>query len=155
MNKGIFWFRRDLRLADHPALERACQSHDELLLVYVDADAGQTAHASRAWLRRSLELLGEDIRRRGGQLHVLAGDPESLIPALATSTGATAVHISALHEPDADARDARIAAKLADQGISMRRAGGRLLTDADAVLTQSSTPFRVFTPFHKLSLIHI
>ena len=149
MNKGIFWFRRDLRLADHPALERACQSHDELLLVYVDADAGQRHDASRAWLRRSLELLGEDIRQRGGELHVLAGDPETLIPALAKAAGATAVHISALHEPDADARDARIAATLASHGIAMRRAGGRLLTDADAVLTQSATPFRVFTPFHK------
>ncbi len=149
MNHGIFWFRRDLRLVDHPALERACQSHDALLLVYVEADAGQPDDASRAWLRRSLELLGEDIRARGGELHVLAGDPEILIPALAVDAGAAAVHISALHEPDADARDARIAATLAGHGIAMRRAGGRLLTDADAVLTQSSTPFRVFTPFHK------
>ena len=31
MNRGIFWFRRDLRLADNPALERACRSHDELV----------------------------------------------------------------------------------------------------------------------------
>ena len=83
MNTGLFWFRRDLRLADHPALERACQSHDALLLVYVDADARQPHDASRAWLRRSLELLGDDIRQRGGELHVLAGDPETLIPALA------------------------------------------------------------------------
>ncbi|MEF9978060.1 MAG: deoxyribodipyrimidine photo-lyase [Thermomonas sp.] len=149
MNRGLFWFRRDLRLADHPALERACQSHDALLLVYVDDDAQGVFDASRAWLRHSLELLGEDIRQRGGELHVLVGDPEALIPALAVETGATAVHISALHEPDTDARDARIAATLAGQGIAMRRASGRLLTDADAVLTQSSTPFRVFTPFHK------
>ena len=149
MTRGIFWFRRDLRLADHPALERAIQSHHALLLVYVDNAADNVYDASRAWLRRSLERLAEDIRARGGELHVLAGDPETLIPTLAVETGATAVHISSLHEPDADARDARIAATLASHGIAMRRAGGRLLTDADAVLTQSSTPFRVFTPFHK------
>ena len=149
MTQAIFWFRRDLRLADHPALERAIQSHHALLLVYVDNAADNVYDASRAWLRRSLERLAEDIRARGGELHVLAGDPESLIPTLAVETGATAVHISSLHEPDADARDARIAATLASHGIAMRRAGGRLLTDADAVLTQSSTPFRVFTPFHK------
>ena len=51
MNPGIVWFRRDLRLADHPALERALQSHDALLLVYIDEDRAPYS-ASRAWLRR-------------------------------------------------------------------------------------------------------
>ena len=64
MTRGIVWFRRDLRLADHPALQRACQAHDELLLVYVDADATPPYGASRAWLRRSLEALGVDVRGR-------------------------------------------------------------------------------------------
>jgi deoxyribodipyrimidine photo-lyase len=149
MTQGLFWFRRDLRLADHPALARACQSHDRLLLVYVDDDADGPFDASRAWLRLSLGKLGDDIRARGGELHLLAGDPEILIPALAVAAGATEVHISALHEPKAAARDARIAATLAGRAIAMRRAGGRLLTDAESVLTQSATPFRVFTPFHK------
>mgnify|MGYP001160617596 FL=1 len=149
MTQGLFWFRRDLRLADHPALARACQSHDRLLLVYVDDDADGPFDASRAWLRLSLGKLGDDIRARGGELHLLAGDPEILIPALAVAAGATEVHISALHEPKAAARDARIAATLAGRAIAMRRAGGRQLTDAESVLTQSATPFRVFTPFHK------
>ena len=149
MTQGLFWFRRDLRLADHPALARACQSHDRLLLVYVDDDADGPFDASRAWLRLSLGKLGDDIRARGGELHLLAGDPEILIPALAVAAGATEVHISALHEPKAAARDVRIAATLAGRAIAMRRAGGRLLTDAESVLTQSATPFRVFTPFHK------
>ena len=89
----LVWFRRDLRLADHPALARACQSHDRLLLVYVDDDADGPFDASRAWLRLSLGKLGDDIRARGGELHLLAGDPEILIPALAVAAGATEVHV--------------------------------------------------------------
>ena len=73
MTQAIFWFRRDLRLADHPALERAIQSHDALLLVYVDNAADNVYDASRAWLRRSLERLAEDIRARGGEFCAVAG----------------------------------------------------------------------------------
>ena len=147
MKPGILWFRRDLRLADHPALERALQSHDALLLVYIDEDRSQRYSASRAWLRRSLAALAADIAARGGELQVLAGDAEVLLPRLAAQAGAGAVHVSALHEPDADARDAHIAGRLSADGVAMRRAGGRLLTDADAVRTKSDAPYRVFTPF--------
>lgn len=149
MDRGIFWFRRDLRLADNPALERACDSHAELLLVYIDEGGAGTCDASRAWLRASLAALAADIEHRGGRLHVLGGDAEALLPALAVACGAEAVHISALHEPGADARDARLAARLARENVSLRRAGGRVMTDADGVLSGGGSPYRVFTPFLK------
>ncbi|AWV08185.1 cryptochrome/photolyase family protein [Marilutibacter maris] len=149
MSRGLFWFRRDLRLADNPALERACRSHDALLLVYVDEAADAGFDASRAWLRRSLDALAVDVARIGGRLHVLAGDAEQVIPALAAATGAEAVHVSALHEPDADARDARLARALARGGVVLRRSAGRLMTDPEMVLSKVSTPYRVFTPFLK------
>ena len=149
MSRGIFWFRRDLRLADNPALERACLSHDALLLVYIDEDGERPYSASRAWLARSLQALGSEIRRRGGALHVVRGQPQQLLPALAAQVGASAVHAASLHEPVADARDARLAALLAGDGLALRRAGGRLLTDADLVRTRNDAPYRVFTPFLK------
>jgi deoxyribodipyrimidine photo-lyase len=152
MSRGIFWFRRDLRLADNPALERACASHDGLLLIYIDDAGAQPCDASRAWLRKSLQALSEDIGKRGGTLHVLAGNPEHLLPMLANASGASAVHVSALHDPVADARDARLAAALARDGVAMRRAGGSLLTDADAVRTKGDAPYRVFTPFLRAAL---
>lgn len=152
MTRGIFWFRRDLRLADNPALERACKSHDALLLVYIDDAASQPYSATRAWLRKSLAALAADIQRAGGTLHVLAGDPEVLIPSLAKASGAAAVHISALHEPDAEVRDTHIATTLAEQGVAMLRAAGRLLTDADQVRSKTDAPYRVFTPFLKTAL---
>lgn len=151
MSTGIVWFRRDLRLADHPALERALQSHDQLLLVYIDENNAPYS-ASRAWLGRSLQALATDIRARGGCLHVLTGDPELLLPRLAAAIGTDALHVSALHEAQADARDVRLARRLSQAGVAMRRAGGRLLTDADAVRTKSEAPYRVFTPFFKAAL---
>lgn len=152
MRPGIFWFRRDLRLADNPALERAWASHDELLLVYIDEDRTRPCDAGRAWLSRSLQALAAGIGERGGTLHVLAGNPDRLLPRLASAIGAEAVHVSAMQEPGADARDAALAAMLARDGVAMRRAGGRLLTDPDLVRTRYEAPYRVFTPFFRAAL---
>ena len=152
MNRGIFWFRRDLRLADNPALSRAIQSHDDVLFVYIDEVEPGSHDASRAWLGKSLSALAADIERRGATLHVLAGDPKVLLPRLAAASGAEAVHVSSLYEPQSDARDAELAALLSRSGVTMRRAGGRLLTDADQVRSKSDAPYRVFTPFFKAAL---
>ena len=147
MSVGIVWFRRDLRLADHPALHRALQECEALACIYIDAPDDVGRDASRAWLRHSLDALGKAIAARGGTLHVLRGDPAALLPRLAEALGARAVYASRLHEPDADADDERIVAVLRRDGRAFIRLGGRLLTDADAVMTRSGTPFRVFTPF--------
>ena len=152
MSPGIFWFRRDLRLSDHPALERACAEHEALLLVYIDEHPTRPADASRAWLARSLQALSSDITRRGGTLHVLEGAAHEVLPRLVVGTGASAVHVSSLQEPEADAADARVASLLAAVGAALRRSDGRVLTDPDAVRTRSDAPYRVFTPFLKAAL---
>ncbi len=149
MSIGVMWFRRDLRLADQPALQQALLECESVLTVYIDDDAGAEADASRAWLRRSLDALGEDIAARGGMLHVLRGDAEALIPELVDALGARHVYASRLHEPAADARDDRLARRLREQGVSFRRARGRVLTDAGDVQTKGGSAFRVFTPFFK------
>ena len=55
---SIMWFRRDLRLRDHPALRRAADAGDVLGLFVLDpalwAGAGP---ARRAWLAASLAVM--------------------------------------------------------------------------------------------------
>ena len=151
MNIGVMWFRRDLRLADQPALHQALLECESVLTIYIDDFDGDDADvsASRVWLRLSLDALAGDIKKCGGQLHILRGDAESLLPKLVEALGATHVYASRLYEPDGDSRDDRIASRLREQGISFRRARGRLMTDAANVQTKTGNSFRVFTPFFK------
>ncbi|QIK80732.1 deoxyribodipyrimidine photo-lyase [Lysobacter sp. HDW10] len=149
MTTGIYWFRRDLRLADNAGLARALAAHDALCFVYIDEPTAEPYDAHRAWLRRSLLALAQDLQARGGELHILQGSAETLLPCLAASSNATAVHVCTLHEPEADARDLRIAAQLSKVGVRLLRNTGRLLTDADQVRSQTDSPYRVFTPFFK------
>ena len=78
MSTGLVWFRRDLRLADNPALLAALERHDEIICVYIHAPEEeapwQPGAASRWWLHHSLTVLDQDLRERGANLIVLAGE---------------------------------------------------------------------------------
>ena len=71
----IHWFRKDLRLADNPALSNAVL-HGSVLPIYIldnkNADAYVPGGASRWWLYRSLEALGESLE---GRLRLYVGEP--------------------------------------------------------------------------------
>ena len=77
MRYSVVWFKRDLRVADHAALQAAAQRGPVLCLyviepsVWVQPDA---AHQHYLFLLESLRDLDADLRRLGGQLHVLAGE---------------------------------------------------------------------------------
>jgi deoxyribodipyrimidine photo-lyase len=71
------WFRRDLRLADNPALLDACDSDGVLPLFVLDPALWEPAGASRRWyLARSLRALDASLRDAyGAGLSVVRGDP--------------------------------------------------------------------------------
>jgi deoxyribodipyrimidine photo-lyase len=80
--KAIIWFRRDLRLTDHPALAEAIERGDDgvVPVFVVDPRLWDPAGPSRrAYLVASLKSLRERI----GGLVVRAGDPVAVIPDLA------------------------------------------------------------------------
>lgn len=147
----VHWFRRDLRLADNPAL-LAAAAHDEAVvpLFVVDPALWRTAGRPRlAYLAASLRALDAQL---GGALVVRTGRPQDVVPAVAREAGATRVHVTAATEPYGRRRDRAVARSLGDTelvptGSPYAVAPGRLTTAA-------GTPFQVFTPFRAAWLRH-
>ncbi len=146
----ILWFRRDLRLADNPALSAAVATGQPVLAVYVhdEATPGTWAPggASRWWLHHSLAALAADLAQIGGRLALRRGRYQDVIPALAAECGATAVHAALPVEPWA--RQAMRAVKAA-LPMPLVIHPGPLLHHPDALLTQAGRPYTVFTPFSR------
>ena len=143
---SILWFRRDLRLADHPALLAARDAGDEVVPVFVldDALRGPSGPNRLAFLYRNLRDLQE---RTGGALRVVHGKPEVTVPRLAKDCGAESVHISSDHGPYGAARDARVRAALGDVPLV---ATGSPYGVTPGVLTKADgTPYKVYTPYLK------
>jgi deoxyribodipyrimidine photo-lyase len=150
MRTALVWFRRDLRVHDHPALTAAHREAERVVPVFVLdprlLGAGRFPSANRAWfLLASLRELRAALRERGGDLFVRAGTPESVLPALAAEVGAEAVHFASDVSPFAMARDRRVEAALG--GVAVRRHPGNFVADVGVPRTTGGGPFTVFTPF--------
>lgn len=151
MSIAIVWFRRDLRLADQPALSAACAAHERVLPVYIHAphEEGTWAPgaASRWWLHHSLLGLQAQLRGQGASLHVRQGDSLAVLRELVQATGARAVYWNRLYEPETIARDRLVKAALREQGVEVRSFNASLWCEPWQLETRQQTPYRVFTPF--------
>ncbi len=108
--------------------------------------------ASRWWLHESLESLHSDLQSLGCRLILKRGDAEGILQKLVRETGACAIYFTRHYEPYFAAVEASLAETYTDSNIEVRRFGGVLLFDPDAIRTKSDTPFKVFTPFYKACL---
>lgn len=153
---ALLWFRRDLRLADNPALHAAVLSGRPLVLVYVrERDPALRLSLGAAadwWLHHSLCALSADIAARGGRLTLIEGEAGRDIPALARRIGAAEVFWNRIGWPWLDARDDRIARVLEKDGIRAHVPSAATLLDPAALLSGSGRPYRVFTAFWKAAL---
>ncbi len=142
------WFRRDLRLGDHPALAAAAEDGDVVPL-FVDDPAFAAAGAPRrAYLHDCLRALDRDVRERSGSgLVIRRGDPEVVVPALADEVGADSVFVSRDHGPYGRRRDTAVAEALRRSGRGLRGVGSPLAVDAGRVRKGDGSPYAVFTPF--------
>ena len=149
MSPSIVWFRNDLRLSDHPALQAAIDRGAPLILVYIlEEDAARSDGGARqVWLHHSLTSLQTDIEQKAGQLILRRGRAAQVLSDLIQETGAGAVFWNRrYHKPDRD-RDADIKAEFTDTGLVVESFKGNLLVEPWEVKTKTGGPYRVFTPF--------
>ena len=150
MKRSIVWFRRDLRISDHPALNAAIEGSDEVIPLFI-LDKQQIAEAGEkllAYMSNSLRALDKSL---GNRLHIVEGDQVKVIKELMELYGATEVHISAEVERYGAERDRRVEAA----GIPLIRTGSPYAVAPGRVVKPSDgTPYKVYTPFYKNWCIH-
>ena len=144
----ILWFRRDLRLADHPMLAAAvAQGRPIVPVVILDPETEAIGAAARwrwglsvAAFAASLGAIGlRLILRRGAALTVLRG--------LVAETGAGGVYWSRLYDPAARQRDESVKAALKAEAVEARSFAGHLLHEPWEVQTGDGGFYKVFTPY--------
>ena len=147
--RSIFWFRRDLRLRDNPALLAAIAESDEVIpLFIIDLHiANRAGEFRRAYLAESLRALDASL---GGKLHVIAGEPVNVLRELMKKYNATSVHVSADYAPYGVARDSQVESA----GITLTRTGSGYAVSPGRVLKADGSAYRVFTPFFKAWSAH-
>ena len=162
-DSGLVWFRRDLRVHDNAALSAALQSCASVHCVFVldRAILDDLPRADRRveFIRQSLVELDASLRKLAGKtgaglivLHAVATDA---IPALALALGADSVFAAHDYEPQAIARDQVVEAALGEKNIALVTVKDHVIFERREVLTQTGTPYGVFTPYKRAWLARL
>ena len=159
MTTALVWFRRDLRCHDHAALHAALSAFDQVHCAFVydtdilDALPTRTdrrvdfIHASLQELDGALDAMSRAAGGKGSGMVVRHGPALGSIVQLALELKADTVLANRDYEPAAIERDRAVAEQLAAHGIGWADFKDQVVFDRSEVLTQSGTPFSVFTPY--------
>lgn len=149
----LVWLRRDLRLADQPALHAAAATGRPVIPVFIwspqDEEPWAPGGASQWWLHHSLAALSGSLEGKGSRLILRVGESQSELAKLVAETGAVAVYWNRLYEPARIECDTRIKSALKAAGVEVKSFNHTLLFEPHQIQNKSGKPFQVFTPFWK------
>ena len=150
---SIVWLRRDLRIADHAAIDAAARRSERVVLAFVLDPAllrGPRVGAPIVqFFFDSLRVLREHLRQAGSDLALLEGDFGEELATLAAHTGAQALFYNADYDPEMRARDDRVVARLREHKLDVHAYVDHVYAAADEVMQQSGKPYTVYTPYRK------
>ena len=156
--RGLMWFRRDLRAQDNAALSQALRSCEQVFCVFIFdrqiLDALPRADRRVEFIRESLVDLALQLKTLGSDhgvshtgLIVQHVHADKAVPALARVLQAQAVFMNHDDEPQALARDAAVLASLEDAAIALHSFKDHVVLERCEVLTLAGKPYTVFTPY--------
>ena len=146
----ILWFRRDLRLADHPMLAAALRAGCPLIPVFVlDPETEALGAAPKFRLGLAIASFVEALERLGTRLILRRGPATQVLRDLCAETGALGVMWSRLYDPVSKARDQGVKAALKAEGRVAVSHAGHFLHEPWTVQTGQGASYRVYTPFSK------
>ncbi|MDF1752202.1 MAG: deoxyribodipyrimidine photo-lyase [Verrucomicrobiales bacterium] len=149
----IHWFRRDLRLTDNTALSEALKAGKEVIPVYILSDWKRNHHwtgtGRQQFLTGCLESLSEDLESIGGRLIFRSGDAVNELKKLVKTTEAEAIYLNRDPDPYGIETEKRLLETCRSIGIELHGSKDVVLHEKDEVLTQSASPYRVYTPYSK------
>jgi deoxyribodipyrimidine photo-lyase len=149
---ALFWFRRDLRVADNAGLYRALKAAKQVYCVFVfDKEILDVLPSRRdrrvEFIHQSITELKRSLKKLGGDLIVRHARADETIPLLARELKADAVFTNEDYEPMAIARDARVRETLREYDIEFFTFKDTVIFEKDEVLTQVGGTYSVFTPY--------
>jgi deoxyribodipyrimidine photo-lyase len=149
----IVWFRDDLRLSDHPALDAASKTGRPVICLYVldepsgPSDARPLGGATRWWLAQSLRALQKRLHATGASLLLRKGPTARIIAELARTAGADAVFWNDIAQAPQQTVAAQVTTALQAIGVASQSFPGDLLAAPVGIRTKENRGLRVFTPF--------
>jgi deoxyribodipyrimidine photo-lyase len=149
----IHWFRRDLRITDNTSLLAAAATGLPVVTVYVVSSWSHhhnwTGAKRQEFLCGCLKSLDANLHTIGARLIIREGNALASLQQLAKETNAVAIHFNRDPDPFGKATEQKIRDWCRSVDIECHGHDDVALHTPDEVLTQSATPYRVYTPYSR------
>lgn len=150
MAPSILWFRRDLRLSDHPALHEAVRrgGREGVIPLFIidDRFLAPSGPTRAAFLAACLHALEDSM---GSRLVIRRGDPSEVLVDICQQTGARDVVVTGDFAPAGMQRDSLVDGALRSIDVDFVRASSPYAVDPGIVVGQKGQPVKVFTAFRR------
>ena len=151
---NVFWFRRDLRLADNAGLYHALKSNNPVLPVFIfDKNILDKLHnkADRRveFIHTALEELQALLVKMGSSLEVFYSTPAEAFKKLLSIYKIEKIFTNHDYEPYAQERDAAITSLLKIKEVSLYTFKDQVIFEKDEVIKDDGKPYTVFTPYSR------
>jgi len=152
INNSLVWLRRDLRLYDHNALFQALKNSKAVYCCFIfdikileKLSSKNDRRIDFIW--HALKEIKADLNSLGSDLIVEVGDPVILIPSLILKYECSALFLNKDYERYAIDRDKKISDELLKYNIETYKYKDQVIFEEKEILTQSNSPYTVFTPY--------
>jgi deoxyribodipyrimidine photo-lyase len=168
--RALVWFRRDLRDDDNTALSRGLGAARRVWCAFVFDTTILAPLLQRKLKRRpneaptdrridfimaALAELDRALKKHGGELIVIRGDPVEEIPRLAEALDVDLVYANRDYEPAAIARDDAVGRRLESAGRSFVTFRDHVIFEHHDILNKQGKPYTVFTPYKRAWLARL
>jgi deoxyribodipyrimidine photo-lyase len=149
---NVFWFRRDLRLADNKGLHHALNSGNPVLPIFIFdteiLDKLENKTDSRVdFIHRALMDINDELKNVESSLLTLHGNPIELWKKLVTEYNMEEVFTNHDYEPYAIKRDEKVREILDEQGIKFSTYKDQVIFEKDEVVKPDGKPYTIYTPY--------
>ncbi len=148
----VFWFRRDLRLADNAGLFQALTSGYSVLPLFIfDTNIlnalEDTSDARVQFIHQTIQSLKNELQAIHSDIDVYHSSPLEAFGQLIKKYSVKAIYTNTDYEPAAIKRDNELSLWAAEQQIEFKSFKDQVIFEKNEILTDTGAPYRVYTPY--------
>jgi deoxyribodipyrimidine photo-lyase len=151
MKTAVFWFRRDLRLEDNTALNKALNSGFPVLPVFIlDQNILKNLPEDDpmvSFIYNLLRTIHMKLLRKGSSLLCLQGDTYKIWEDLIRKFEIVEVYFNKDYEPSAIKRDSEVKELLEKNSITVNIFKDQVIFEQNEIVKDDGKPYTVYTPY--------
>ena len=150
--KSLVLFSNDLRLNDNDAINSSIKGYDSTTFLFVfDKDLYLKTHGSANlwWLKKSLDHLKENLKKKKITLHIIQGDYIKKTLEIIEKYKFDSVFINQNKHPEFIKKEDILKLCLKRININLFAYNKATLVDPTLILNKIGDPYKVYSPFYK------